>query len=84
MDFLETLSRVTSFLDERNVPWALVGGLALSAYGGARTTLDLDLAVDGSVQEELIRFMESEGFEIRRFFTRHGLLERFHELEETL
>lgn len=63
MDFLATLSRVTAFLDDRNVPWALVGGLALSAYGGARSTLDLDLAVDGSVQDEMIRFMESRGFE---------------------
>jgi len=63
MDFLETLRCITAFLDERNQSWALVGGLALSAYGGARTTLDLDLAVDGSIQDELIRFMESEGFE---------------------
>ncbi len=63
MDFVATLNRIAGFLEERKWRYALVGGLALSAYGGARTTLDLDLAVDGDSQDELIRFMESEGFE---------------------
>ena len=63
MDFAETLRKIAVFLDEHRWRYALVGGLALSAYGGARTTLDLDLAVDGDSQDELIRFMESAGFE---------------------
>lgn len=63
MDFAATLKRVSAFLDERDVRWALIGGLALSAYGSVRSTLDLDLAVDGEAQSRLIAFMESLGFE---------------------
>ncbi len=63
MDFTATLHRIADFLEEHRWRYALVGGLALSAYGGARTTLDLDLAVDGDSQDALIRFMESAGFE---------------------
>ena len=63
MDFVGTLAAIAAFLEERELGYALVGGLALAAYGGTRTTLDLDLAVDGDGQDDVIRFMESLGFE---------------------
>lgn len=62
MDFSGVLDRITSFLVERRQPFALVGGVALAAYGIARTTLDLDVAVDISVQEEIVAFMEGQGY----------------------
>jgi hypothetical protein len=63
MDFAATLTEIAGFLERRELRYALVGGLALAAYGGTRTTLDLDLAVDSNGQEALIGFMESLGFE---------------------
>lgn len=45
------------------MPYALIGGVALAAYGRPRTTLDLDFLVDASAQDDLIRFMEAEGYE---------------------
>lgn len=63
MDFVGTLARIAAFLDEDGQRYALIGGLALAAYGNVRSTLDLDLAVDGDAQDGLIRFMESLGFE---------------------
>jgi hypothetical protein len=62
MDFSGVLDRIASFLRERRQPFALVGGVALAAYGIARTTLDLDLAVDVSAQEAIVAFMESQGY----------------------
>jgi len=62
MDFAAVLDRLAAFLEERRQPYAVVGGVALAAYGIVRTTIDLDLAVDRSVQEELVRFMETLGY----------------------
>jgi hypothetical protein len=41
----------------------LIGALALAAYGLARTTLDLDLAVEARAQDDIVRFLESEGYD---------------------
>ncbi|MDA8018403.1 MAG: nucleotidyltransferase family protein [Thermoanaerobaculia bacterium] len=57
------LENIAGWLEERDVPFALIGGVALAAYGLARTTLDLDLLVDAEAQDDLIRFMEAEGYE---------------------
>lgn len=62
MDFGAVLRRVAAFMDERGFRFALIGGVALAAYGLARTTLDLDLVVERRAQEELIAFLESLGF----------------------
>lgn len=63
MDFGRVLGEITSFLDEAGLPWAVVGGVALAAYGLARTTLDLDLVVPAAAQERIVRFMEEQGYE---------------------
>lgn len=63
MDFAGVLATLTGFLDGSSSRYALVGGHALAALGMARTTLDLDLIVDAAVQNELIAFLEAEGYE---------------------
>jgi hypothetical protein len=50
-------------LEEKGRRYALGGGLAMAAYGLPRTTLDLDLVVDGESQEELVRYLESIGYQ---------------------
>lgn len=45
------------------MPYVLIGGVALASYGRPRMTLDLDLLVDASTQDDLIHFMEAEGYE---------------------
>ena len=62
MDFARVLESVCGFLDEQEVRYAVVGGLGLAAYGMARTTLDVDLVVDGEAQEELIVFLSGLGY----------------------
>jgi hypothetical protein len=43
MDFVTTLETLASFMEKQDYRYALVGGLALAAYGYPRATLDLDL-----------------------------------------
>ena len=63
MDFGRNLEELKNFLDTRQYRWALIGGVALAVYGLARTTLDLDLAVEMDAQEEIVSFMEKSGFQ---------------------
>jgi len=50
-------------LAERQIGHALIGGLAMTAHGLARTTFDLDIAIDGERQDEVVSFLESSGYE---------------------
>ena len=63
MNFGTVLSLVTDFLNEHGYRHALIGGIALAAYGLPRTTVDVDLLVDSAAQDDLIRFLESRGYE---------------------
>jgi hypothetical protein len=62
VDFGAVLRTVSRFLAARDYRFALIGGVALGAYGLVRTTLDLDLLVESRGQEDLIAFLESLGF----------------------
>jgi hypothetical protein len=62
VDFGAVLRMVSAFLDGKGYRFALIGGVALAAYGLARTTLDLDLLVESRGQEDLIAFLEANGF----------------------
>lgn len=63
MDFAATLESVRAFLASRGYRQALVGGVAMAAYGLARTTLDLDLVTDAAAQAELVEFLEGKGYQ---------------------
>lgn len=63
MNFARVLETMATFLDEKGYRHALIGGVALAAYGLARTTLDLDLVLDAEAQDEVVRFLESRGYE---------------------
>jgi hypothetical protein len=62
VDFAHELRTVQTFLAERHFRVAVIGGVALSAYGNRRLTLDLDIVTDAAAQDVLIAFMESQGF----------------------
>jgi hypothetical protein len=63
LNFEAVLRVVSGFLEERQARFAVIGGVALVAYGLPRTTVDLDFIVESSIQEDLIRFLESRGYE---------------------
>ncbi len=62
MDFATVLGVVSGFIEEKGFRYAVIGGVALIAYGLPRTTLDLDFIVEFSAQDDLIRFLESHGY----------------------
>lgn len=62
MDFERALRLIGDFLDQRGEPWALIGGLGLAALGFPRTTVDLDVVVTAAGQDELIGFLQAEGY----------------------
>ena len=63
MDFGRVLGTIGAFLEARGFPCAVCGAFALQAYGLARATQDLDFVVPLGAQEELVAFMEAEGYE---------------------
>ena len=62
MDFGGEWDAVEAFLVERGFRVAVIGGVALTAYGHPRMTLDLDLVTDVAAQDPLIAFLERLAF----------------------
>jgi hypothetical protein len=63
VDFVAALRMVVGALERRQVPVALVGGLALHAYGVGRATFDVDVVTLRSAQRHLVAFLESRGYQ---------------------
>jgi len=63
----DTLIRVATDLRALRVPWALVGGLAVSAWAEPRTTRDVDVVVAVESDEDgeaVVRSMVARGYRI--------------------
>lgn len=63
MDFARELEAARSFLTEQGYRSAVIGGVALAAYGHPRLTLDVDIVTEAAAQDSLVARMESKGFE---------------------
>lgn len=63
MNFGKVLSTLGKRLTDLDIDWAVVGGLGLALYGMPRTTLDIDLMVDGEAQEAVLSVLEDLGFQ---------------------
>jgi hypothetical protein len=62
MRFDAVLRTFTDFFESEGMRYAVIGGLAVHAWGLSRNTQDVDFAVDLSVREQLIAFIESLGY----------------------
>ena len=63
MDFARVIDIVSTFLSDRGYPFAVIGGIAVAAYGVVRTTLDVDLVTSREAQTDLVDDLESRGYE---------------------
>ncbi len=63
MDFSRVVAEVAGFLEGEKAPFAIVGAMGLHAYGLSRLTVDLDFVTSSSVQDRLVSFLESRGYE---------------------
>jgi hypothetical protein len=62
LDLYEELKRVLAALEERGIPYALCGGLAVSIYAEPRATEDLDLLVLAQDMDRCRTALEPLGF----------------------
>jgi hypothetical protein len=62
VDFARELDEIRAFLAESGFRLAIIGGVAVAAYGHPRMTLDLDVVTEATAQDVLVAFMESRGF----------------------
>jgi hypothetical protein len=62
MDVTRVLGLVRPFFENRGEQYALVGGLALLAYGAPRATFDVDLLAPRRIRDDLVAFLEGRDF----------------------
>lgn len=60
-----TLADAIRFLDHRQIPYALIGGLAASLQGEPRVTADVDVVIGATVEDalKLLHNLEGSPFE---------------------
>jgi hypothetical protein len=63
VDFASELEEIGTFLTDAGFTSAVIGGVALAAYGHPRMTLDLGLVTHANAQDMVVSFMVSRGFE---------------------
>jgi hypothetical protein len=64
MDAERLLGLVEAACRNVGTRWAVIGGMAMNAYGHARTTLDFDIAAEEGARKALLSHLAAEGFEI--------------------
>ena len=57
------LDRVGTMLESEGWRYAVVGGIAMAAYGDPRLTLDLDIVTEREAQGPLMTFLENAGYQ---------------------
>ncbi|MEA2570343.1 MAG: hypothetical protein QOI24_2344 [Acidobacteriota bacterium] len=65
MRFDEVLRTFSEFFEREGIRYSLAGGLALLAWGHARTTNDVDFVVELANAERVQKFAESFGMKRR-------------------
>lgn len=65
LDLHEELRKLVALLAEREVDYALCGGMALAIHGRLRTTIDIDLLIRAESLETAIAVAKSLGYNIR-------------------
>jgi hypothetical protein len=63
MDFATVLRTFGEFFERERIRYAVIGGVAVTAFGRVRSTKDLDFAVEGKEQARVVAFAESIGYE---------------------
>jgi hypothetical protein len=63
MEFDEVLRTFGAFFEREGIRHALIGGLALRAWGHVRATQDVDFVVEQTETQRIVEFAESQGFE---------------------
>lgn len=68
MRFDVVLRTFSDFFEKEGIRYAVVGGLAMQAWGASRFTKDADVAVDNAHRDKIVAFAESMGYETLAIF----------------
>jgi hypothetical protein len=63
VNFGSVLDQLAAFLESQQIPYAVIGGLAMNAYGATRLTADADLIVPRRAQTTIVDELERLGYE---------------------
>lgn len=79
-DFPEILQFVCSYLNQNNIEYVVVGGVAVMYHGVPRTTVDIDFIIqlDDSAIPAFVDFLNSKGFTASTEDLRAALDEKSH------
>ena len=60
-----SLAVLVKYCDKNNIPYVVVGGVAVLIFGRTRMTLDIDIIIDHNALDRLdfISFLKSNGFD---------------------
>lgn len=65
LDIYDELKKLTTALNESNIPYALCGGLAMAVHGRARATIDIDLLIPPESLNEALSTARELGYTVR-------------------
>ncbi len=65
LDITDELKTLVSDLTDREIDYALCGGLAMGVYGRARSTIDIDMLILSESLDAVIEIAKARGYNIR-------------------
>ncbi|MDD5543330.1 MAG: nucleotidyl transferase AbiEii/AbiGii toxin family protein [Acidobacteriia bacterium] len=65
MDLLEELKSLIATFDEKEIEYALCGGLAMAIYAMPRATLDIDLMIERGSLPKVVKAIARLGFTLK-------------------
>jgi hypothetical protein len=77
LNYRSVLDRLATFLESRQIPFAVIGGLAMNAYGSSRLTADVDLIVPHVAQTVIVNELRRLGYET--LYLSEGYSNHLHE-----
>lgn len=63
MEFKKVIASVLLELEKHNIPYALIGAVAMGFWGVRRDTVDIDILVKESDREKIISLMKGFGYD---------------------
>jgi hypothetical protein len=79
MQFVKILSILAKLLQENQIPYLIVGGVALGMHGYVRATKDIDFMVREKDKEKIAGIMKDLGYEL--FHQGNGFMQYEHQLK---
>ncbi len=76
---IEYINLIKEFFEKHEMRYALIGGLALNAYGYNRFTNDVDFITELKYKESLLSYLESLGFKLLQSDTAFSIHTLFNE-----